>query len=270
VVGAVFARQSFCRFFVGVSIAATLIGTASTQTAGDRESQYNALLQEISNKKTEIAYQESKLKWQEAEMASLRSQIDAVPELKKTIPPMLQAMSAEIDKQISSDVPFKLEERFRRLAAFQEAIADGSGATIGEQMRRALNIYGIEVGYGSNVEAYAGNNPVEDRAGARYAACEADIQASSCGLNSDQFKLLNGGAALEVLKPELADGDFLRYGRLSLVYMQHDGTEGYRYDPREKNWQGLSGNSLLEIRRAVKMAKGEIAPAVVNAPVYVE
>lgn len=270
-VGAVFARQSFCRFFVSVSITAMLVGTnAVAQSADDRLAEYSALLQEIVDKKTSIAYQQSVLKSQESEMESLRAQIRAVPDLKEAIPPMLQEMSSEIDKQISSDVPFKLTERYDRLAAFQESIAEGTTASIGEQMRRAMSIYGIEMGYGASVEAYAGDNPIEDRVGARYAACEADTDSSSCGLDDDQAKLIAGGADLDVLRSELTDGDYLRFGRLSLVYMQHDGTEGYRYDPREKSWQGLSGNKLLEVRRAVKMAKGEIAPAVVSAPIYID
>jgi len=252
VVGAVFARQSVCRLFFGVSVAAVLVGASSAQDAGDKLAEYTALLQEIENKQMSIAYQRSQLQSQESEMASLQSQIDAVPALKEAVGPILQNMSGEIDKQISADLPFKLTERYDRLAAFQEAIAEGSEASVGEQMRRALNIYGIEVGYGSNVEAYAGNQA-----------------SAACGLDDDQAELIEKDRPLEELKPGLLDGDYLRYGRLALVYLQHDGTEAYRYDPNSKDWEELSGNQLLEMRRAVRMAKGESAPAVINAPIYV-
>ena len=268
-VGAVFARQSVCRLFFGVSVAAVLVGASSAQDADDKLAEYSALLQEIENKQMSIAYQRSQLQSQESEMASLQSQIDAVPALKEAVGPILQNMSGEIDKQISADLPFKLTERYDRLAAFQEAIAEGSEASVGEQMRRALNIYGIEVGYGSNVEAYAGNHPKEENAGGRYAACEADTASAACGLDDDQAELIEKDRPLEELKPGLLDGDYLRYGRLALVYLQHDGTEAYRYDPNSKDWEELSGNQLLEMRRAVRMAKGESAPAVINAPIYV-
>ncbi len=263
-------RQPFCRLMIGVSVVTFLASPAVAQDANDPVAEYVALLEEVSNLKTAISFQQAQMASQQAEIDSLQAQIEAVPAVTESIGPMLQQMSVEIEKQITADVPFKLAERYNRLAAFQEAIAEGGEATPGEQMRRALSIYDIEAGYGATVEAYAGDNPNEDRAGARYAACEADTESAACGLDDDQKKLLEEDTPLENLKPGLLDGDYLRYGRLSLVYVQHDGSEAMRFDPTSKQWIELGGNQRLEIRRAVRMAKGESAPAVVNAPVYVK
>lgn len=269
-VGAFTARQVFCRMILGVSVSAGLAGSAWSQDSGGLAAEYEALLEEISNVKTSIEFQRAQTQTQQLEIDSLRAQIEAVPALKDSVAPMLQAMSAEIEKEIAADVPFKLAERYDRLAAFQEAIAEGTTSSPGEQMRRALSIYGIEAGYGSTVEAYAGDHPDETRAGERYAACEADLESLACGLDDDQKKAIAENSPLDSLKGGLLDGDYLRYGRLSLVYSQHDGSEALRYDPLSKEWVELGGNQRLEIRRAVRMAKGESAPAVVNAPIYVK
>ena len=267
---AVPARQIFCRLIIGVSLGSLSFGVAFAQNTDDKLAEYQALLVEIQNAKLSIAHQEAKLQSQAAEMESLKAQIEGVPVVVDAVPAILQSMSTEIDKVISSDLPFKLTERYDRLSAFQESIAEGTESTPGEQMRRALSIYAIEAGYGSNVEAYAGNHPIEDLAGGRYAACEADVNSVACGLDDDQQKLLAVGTPLENLKPGLLDGDYLRYGRLSLVYVQSDGSNAYRYDPNEKNWVELTGNRMLDVRRDVRMAKGESQPALVNAPVYVK
>ena len=249
---AVPARQIFCRLIIGVSLGALSVGSAFAQNTDGKLAEYQALLAEIQDKKLSIAHQEAKLKYQEVEAESLRAQIESVPALVEAVPAMLSSMSAEIDKVIASDLPFKLTERYDRLAAFQESIAEGTESSPGEQMRRALSIYAIEAGYGSNVEAYPGNHPVEEFAGARFAACEADVTSAACGLDEDQEKLLNLGATVEELKPSLQDGDYLRYGRLSLVYMQHDGASAYRYDVNLKDWVELKGNRMLDVRRDVR------------------
>lgn len=263
-------RQSVSRLILSVSVVACLAGPAWAQDAEGRVAEYAALLEEVNNLKTSIGFQQAQMATQQAKIDSLQSQIESVPALTESVGPMLQEMSSEIEKQIAADLPFKLAERYNRLAAFQEAIAEGSTATPGEQMRRALSIYDIEAGYGATVEAYAGDHPDETRAGERYKACEADTASAACGLDDDQKDLLADNTPLEDLQVGLLDGDYLRYGRLSLVYVQFDGSEAHRYDPREKQWIALGGNQMLEIRRAVRMAKGESAPAVVNAPVYVK
>jgi len=270
VVGAFNARQYFCRLILGASVAACVAGSSMAQDSVDRVAEYEALLKEINDVKTSIAFQQAQMQTQQAEIESLQAQIESVPALTESVAPMLASMSSEIEKQIAADVPFKLAERYNRLAAFQESIAEGTTASAGEQMRRALGIYGIEAGYGSTVEAYAGDHPDEARAGERYTACEADTDSLACGLDDDQKKALVENAPLDALKADLMDGDYLRYGRLSLVYSQHDGSQALRYDPTTKEWVELGGNQRLEIRRAVRMAKGESAPAVVNAPIYVK
>lgn len=61
--------------------------------------------------------------------------------------------------------------------------------------------------------------------------------------------------------------NFLRFGRTALVYMTKDETELARYN--NGSWEALSGDNALNMRKAIRVAKGEAAPDVVYAPVTV-
>ncbi len=231
--------------------------------------QYAALLQQISDLETSIAHQEVYLGTQEAEIASLQGQIERVPELIESVGPMLDKMKAAIGNEIEADLPFNIAVRFDRLAGLDELIAD-KDARPGDKMRRAMNIYDIEVSYGQTIQSYAGNHPVEARSGSRVAACEQDAMSVACGLSKSQLERLKAGETIASMADanELQDGDYLRYGRLSLAYMQNDGSEVYRYNPASKEWTEMTGSRALDVRRAMKMAKGEAPPAVLQAPIY--
>lgn len=61
--------------------------------------------------------------------------------------------------------------------------------------------------------------------------------------------------------------NFLRFGRTSLVYMTKDETELARYN--NGTWDPIGGENALNMRKAIRVAKGEAAPDVVYAPVTV-
>ena len=69
------------------------------------------------------------------------------------------------------------------------------------------------------------------------------------------------------LKEEIMDGAYLHYGRLALVYLEFDSSEAWRYDKEAKDWVELSGGDILDVRRAVRIARGQSAPGVLAAPV---
>ena len=83
-------------------------------------------------------------------------------------------------------------------------------------------------------------------------------------------KPTGNGASIQDLKSELMDGAYLHYGRLSFVYLEFDSSEAWRYDLDGKNWVELSGSDVLDVRRAVRIARGQSAPGVLSAPVHLE
>lgn len=260
--------------FGGAAALALSVGICSQVSAQDADAgdRYAALLQQIENVKLETAQKQIYINTQKSQIADLRAQIKGIPATSAAVEPLLEKMAAAIENEINADYPFKIDERLIRLDKFRETLADKT-ATPGAKMRQALNIYGIEVGYGNTVAAYTGNNPKTP--GTRYAACEADESSSACGLTTDVKKKMGyvdgkptgNGAPLAAMKPEIMDGAYLHYGRLALVYLEFDSSQAMRYDKEAKGWVELSGGDILDVRRAVRIARGQSAPGVVSAPV---
>ena len=98
-----------------------------------------------------------------------------------------------------------------------------------EQYRQVLNAFKIEVSYGQGIDSYEGMHP------------------------NKPGNVVN----------------FLRFGRVSLVYMTKDESEVGRYNIDTKQWEDVSGADALALRKAIRISKGEAAPDVVFAPVSV-
>ncbi len=230
------------------------------------EDQYASVLQSIENAKLTIAQKEAYVATQERRIASLQQQIKDSAATIKTVEPMLNKMVTAIEGEINKDIPFLEGVRYPRLEKLKADVADATRSP-GEKMRSALLIYDIEVGYGQSLDAYGGQNPINP--GTRYAACEADTASAACALSKEQNNKIAAGATLRDLRNEIFDGSYLRYGRLALAYQQFDGSVTLRYDPMTKEWVELNTSQALEVERGLRTARGEAAPNVVNAPVYV-
>ncbi|HFE37848.1 MAG TPA: DUF3450 domain-containing protein [Gammaproteobacteria bacterium] len=107
-----------------------------------------------------------------------------------------------------------------------KAVLANPNVSPAEQYRQVLNAFKIEVAYGQGLDSYEGAHP------------------SKPGMKVN----------------------FLRYGRVSLVYMTKDESDIGYYDMNSKTWQPVSGKKALEIRQAIRVAKGEAAPKIVMAP----
>lgn len=98
-----------------------------------------------------------------------------------------------------------------------------------EQYRQVLNAFKVEVAYGQGLDSYEGVHPTKP-----------------------------GNVV-----------NFLRYGRVALVYMTKDESEVARYNTEDGSWEQLGGGQALDVRKAIRVAKGEAAPDIVYAPVSV-
>ena len=98
-----------------------------------------------------------------------------------------------------------------------------------EQYRRVLNAFKIEVSYGQGIDSYEGAHPTRP-----------------------------GNVV-----------NFIRFGRTSFVYISKDEGELARYDLASKSWETLQGADEIQMRQAIRIAKGEAAPGIVYAPVMV-
>lgn len=98
-----------------------------------------------------------------------------------------------------------------------------------EQYRQVLNAFKVEASFGQGIDSYEGAHP--NKAG----------------------NVVN----------------FIRFGRVALVYMTKDESEIARYNMETGAWDPLSTGESLAMRQAIRIAKGESAPEMVTAPVYV-
>ncbi len=229
--------------------------TANAQAENANEAAYHILLQQVADQKISLAQQQVFLAGQELRIAALTAQLDGLDDTKASIGPMIEKMTAAIEIQIKADYPFKMDTRLARLQSLRELVED-ENATVGAKYRKALDVYKIEVNYGQGLEGYSGNHPTAPT------LREGDDRFEQ---DEDGVVIVNENTGIPV---EIFDGDYLRYGRTALVYINTDGSGALRYDLGQGEWvDDLPGGKIVEIRRAIRVSRGEVAPGVVIAPV---
>ncbi|HUE37895.1 MAG TPA: DUF3450 domain-containing protein, partial [Candidatus Binatia bacterium] len=124
------------------------------------------------------------------------------------------------------DVPFLIEERTQRVANLKQMMTRADVST-SEKYRRILEAYQIEMEYGRTLEAYEG-------------------------------KLGNGDKARTV--------QFVRMGRVALMYQTPDGKETGYWDGGGKKWVVDDGYAH-DVREAIRVAKKQGAPDLLWVPV---
>lgn len=245
---------------------------AFAQDADAKLAEYSALLKRIENLRLSTAQREAMIETQNQQIESLTTQIEQVPETTAAVKDIALKMSAEIEKQIEQDLPFRLEERNARLGDLIELVNDRE-ATGSQIFRRALGVIEIEANYGNAISAYIGDHPLNP--GRRLKACQEDIESATCNLSKDTREKIDNGAnlsgdgTLNDVSGEVKDGNYVHFGRMSFAYLDLDSREGFRYDAEAKNWVPLNSTEILNVRRAIRVAKGESAPAVVTGPVQI-
>ena len=110
-----------------------------------------------------------------------------------------------------------------------KAILANPSVSPAEQYRRLLNVYKIEVTFGLSTESYEGAHPKKP-----------------------------GNVV-----------NFIRFGRTSLVYVSKDESEIAIYNLAKEDWDVLDGANAIQLRQAIRIAKGEAAPGLVFAPVLI-
>ena len=98
-----------------------------------------------------------------------------------------------------------------------------------EQYRQVLNAYKVEVSYGQGIDSYEGAHPTQPG------------------------NIVN----------------FIRFGRVSLVYMTKNEDEIAVYNMDTKSWDPVDNGRALEMRQAIRIAKGEAAPDLAVIPVFI-
>lgn len=189
--------------------------------------EYRATLRKIENTKIYNEQMQKLVASQNTESVSIRAQIEEIKNTNKEIFPLMSRMIDNLEQFIGLDVPFLPKERGQRVTQLQETMNNAKVST-SEKFRRVVEAYQIENEYGRTIEAYRGLQDVE-------------------------------GKKLTV--------DFLRTGRLSLVYQTLDGKQQGQWDAVSKAWTPLSSSYRKSIQMGIKMARKQTAPNLMVLPV---
>ena len=131
-----------------------------------------------------------------------------------------------LEKFVKLDVPFLPEERAKRVAGLREILTRADVA-VSEKYRRILEAYQIEMEYGRTLDSYPGK----------------------MGEGKDERTV-----------------EFVRVGRVALVYQTLDGNETGYWDQDQKKWVEDPSYRTF-VKAALAVAKKEGAPDLLTVPV---
>jgi hypothetical protein len=163
---------------------------------------------------------------QKARIDEINGQLASIEVTQREVLPLMERMIGTLDEFIALDLPFLPEERAKRVATLKGVLANGN-ISISEKYRRILEAYQIEMEYGRTLDAYTGT-------------------------------LGEGPSARTV--------QFVRLGRLSLMYQTLDGAETGYWDATRKQWVA-DPTYQRDVEKALAVARKEGAPELVMAPV---
>jgi len=168
----------------------------------------------------------------------LESQTDEISSLREQLNTVEQTKQDLVPMMIRMAVDLRNEiksdypfNRDRRLAAVDRVMANLSDPSVApvEQYRQILTAYQNEVTYGQGVNSYEGPHP------------------------DDANRTV----------------DFLRFGRVSFVYMSKEEDEIKFYDLESGGWTSVGTDLALQMRQAIRMAKNEATQDLVTIPVKI-
>ena len=163
---------------------------------------------------------------QEAELTSLTDQVDRVEIVGRSVTPLMLRMIEALDQFVSLDVPFLIDERTKRVNSLK-SVMGRADVTTAEKFRQIMEAYQIENEYGRTIEAY-------------------------------RSTLKQGGREITV--------DFLRFGRIALVYQSLDESQSGVWNQETKTWDALDDDYRSAIRQGLRIARKQAAPDLIRLP----
>lgn len=162
-------------------------------------------------------------------LANLRSSIDRVTDVERRMLPLMTRMVAGLERFIQNDVPFLVEERMERVERVRNLLTRAD-VSVAEQFRNVLEAWQIEMtDYGSASEVY-----------------------------TDEITALDG-TTREV--------EFLRIGRIALMYITPDGSLAAAWNKETEEWEELPTRYVSAIRTGIDIIEGNITPRLFVIPV---
>ena len=161
-------------------------------------------------------------------LGNIEGSIEQVTIVQRQMTPLVIRMIDGLEQFVSLDVPFNKKERMQRVE-FLRSNLDRADVSVAEKFRQVLEAYNIELQYGRGFDTYRDTIDVN-------------------------------GAQRDV--------DFLRVGRIALVYQSTDGEISGAWDKTSSAWVELpSGQYDAAIRKGIRIAKKQATVELLNMPV---
>lgn len=165
---------------------------------------------------------------QEQERTRVNGELNEIEVVRQQIVPLMVEMVDVLDQFIALDQPMLEEERASRLQNLRSIITR-SDVDIAEKYRRVIESYQIEAEYGQSLEAYEASATINGR--------ERTV-------------------------------DYLRVGRVGLYYISLDREEAGIWDSQSNDWQQLPNNYLDSLDYAVRIAREQAPPNLIDLPLW--
>lgn len=189
---------------------------------------YKSVLKVVEGLEVYNALLQKQLDGQDNELAQLEKSLNDVSLIERQIIPLMMRMIDTLDQFVTLDVPFLPDERHKRISRLR-SMMERADVTAAEKFRRVLEAYQIENEYGRTIEAYKGTASVD-------------------------------GKDREV--------DFLRIGRVALIYQTIDRAQTGMWDKQQNTWVSLPATTYRnQITKGLKVARKQIAPDLLMLPI---
>lgn len=196
--------------------------------AGAIEGQYKQIIKVVDGLKVYNGLLQQQVDNQVSEIAALADSMGKVSLMERQIVPLMVEMLDSLEDIIRLDVPFLAAERSERLARLRRMM-ERSDVTAAEKFRIILEAYEIENEYGRTIEAYKGSLELD-------------------------------GKKREV--------DFLRVGRVALLYQTVGGVESGAWDQVKRTWETLPSEKYKQdIAKGLRVARNQLAPDLLVLPI---
>jgi len=189
--------------------------------------EYRRTLQEIESLRLYNDQLEEVIASQQVEREGLEEQIRDIDVVERRLGPLMARMIDVLGRFVELDIPFLPKERSKRMAELRE-LMKRSDVSLSEKYRRLMEAYQVENEYGRTIETYKGTLDAH-------------------------------GASRTV--------DFLRVGRVALLYQTADLAEAGRWDPESGSWVILGDEFRRPIQDGIRMANKRTAPDLIKVPV---
>jgi hypothetical protein len=201
---------------------------AVVEQTRDLTDEYRAVMKEVDGLVVYNTLLDRQIADQNQQLTELRTSIDQVSVIERQILPLLTRMIDGLERFVALDMPFLETERAGRVSSLK-ALLERSDVTAAEKFRVVMEAWQIENEYGRTIEAYTGQLEID-------------------------------GTAREV--------DFLRIGRVALLYQTPDGENSGAWDQANGQYVAVGNQFRNAIRQGLRLARGQAGADLLLLPIF--